>query len=125
MYLYSVGIRNRVIVQFDSGLKALRVEELEVCPGSEFTVDNFPHFTDDMLDLWSSLINSTITATTVPHVADTGKCATTAPHVADTGEYITISPRITDTGKCITTALHVADTGKFASIVGHLLVLCW
>ena len=112
MYFYSVGIRNRVIVQFDSGLKALRVEELEVCPGSEFTVDNFPHFTDDMLDLWSSLINSTITATT-------------APHVADTGEYITISPRITDTGKCITTALHVADTGKFASIVGHLLVLCW
>lgn len=58
-----IGVRNRVVVQFDSGLKALRVSDVEACPGSEFDVDSFPHFTDEMLDVWASLINSAVQAT--------------------------------------------------------------
>ena len=53
-----------MVIQFDSGVKALRVEDIEVCNGSEFNVDCFPHFTDEMLDIWSSMINNTISATT-------------------------------------------------------------
>lgn len=53
-------MRNKIIVQFASGRKALRIEEVQVIPSVEFNVDSFDYFTEQFLDIWAGLIDHTI-----------------------------------------------------------------
>lgn len=60
------------MIQFAGSVrKSLRVEELEVYPGTEFDVSNYSQLDDYMLNTWAALINNSVSSATEP--VNTGK----------------------------------------------------
>jgi len=64
---YSIAVRSRIVVQFDGGRKALRVEDLQILPGSVICVSKFPQLYEQLLDVWAGLIGSVITSATAEY----------------------------------------------------------